>query len=100
MAGGVLLGLVAGIGAVLVSDQLDHSVKDADDIGWITDLPVLGRISRMITPEYELILKRRRLIIAAATCFSILLALFLVHFLYRDLWVLTAQLMRFVGNKY
>ena len=43
MAGGVLLGLIAGIGSVLISDQLDHSVKDADDIGWITDIPVLGK---------------------------------------------------------
>jgi succinoglycan biosynthesis transport protein ExoP len=99
MVGGVLLGLIAGIGSVLVSDQLDHSVKDADDIGWITDLPILGSISRMTTPDHERRLKRRKLIIAAATCFSILVILVLVHFLYRDLWVLMAQLMR-LFNKY
>ena len=49
VAAGLLLGLAAGIGTVLVSDQLDHSVKDADDLGWISDLPVLGSISRMTT---------------------------------------------------
>jgi polysaccharide biosynthesis transport protein len=97
--GGVLLGLVGGVGSVLLSDQLDHSIKDADDIGWITDLPVLGTISRMTTPENERRLKRRRIVIAVATCFSILLILVLVHFLYRDLWVLMAQLMR-LFNKY
>ena len=99
MAGGVLFGLIGGIGSVLVSDQLDHSVKDADDIGWITDIPVLGSISRMTTPEHERQLKRRKLIIAAATCLSIFVILVLVHFLYKDLWVLMAQWMR-LFNKY
>ena len=98
-AAGLLLGLAAGVGTVLVSDQLDHSVKDADDLGWISDLPVLGSISRMLTPEHDLGLKRRRWIIAAATCFSLFLVLVLVHFFYRDLWVLMAQLMR-LFNKY
>ena len=99
MAGGVLLGLIAGIGSVLVSDQLDHSVKDADDIGWITDLPILGSISRMSTPEHDRLVKRRKFIIAAVTCLSIFVILVLVHFLYRDLWVLMAQWMR-LFNKY
>jgi polysaccharide biosynthesis transport protein len=99
LAGGLLLGLGTGAGLVLLSDQLDHSIKDADEIGWITDTPVLGSISRMITPEYQQQMKRRRLIIAGATCLSILLALILVHFFYRDLWVLMAQLMRLL-NKY
>ena len=99
MAAGVLLGLAAGIGTVLVSDQLDHSVKDADDLGWISDLPVLGSISKMTNPEHDLGLKRRRWIIAAATCFTLFVVLVLVHFFYRDLWVLMAQLMR-LFNKY
>jgi polysaccharide biosynthesis transport protein len=98
-AAGLLFGLAAGVGTVLLSDQLDHSVKDADDIGWITDIPVLGSISRMQTPEYALWLKKRRWMIAAATCFSILLVIVLVHFFYMDLWVLMAQLMRLI-NKY
>ncbi len=99
MGAGLFLGLVSGAGMVLLSEQLDHSVKDAEDIGWITDLPVLGSISRIQTPEYILWLKRRRWIIAVATCFSLLLVIVLVHFLYRDLWVLWAQLTR-LFNKY
>ena len=93
-AAGLLLGLAAGVGTVLMSDQMDHSVKDADDLNWISDLPVLGSISRMQNPEHDLWVRRRRLLIAGATCFSILLVLVLVHFFYRDLWVLMAQLMR------
>jgi uncharacterized protein involved in exopolysaccharide biosynthesis len=98
-AAGLLLGLATGIGTVLISDQMDHSIKDADDIDWITDLPVLGNISSMQNPDYVDHLKRRRWLIAAATCVSIFLFLVLVHFFYRDLWVLMAQLMRLL-NRY
>ena len=92
--GGLLLGLMGGAGTVLLADQLDHTVKDTEDIGWLSDLPVLGSISRIETPDYIQWLKKRRLIIAGSTCLSIMLVLILVHFFYRDLWVLTAQLMR------
>jgi uncharacterized protein involved in exopolysaccharide biosynthesis len=94
VAAGVLLGMASGVGLVLVSDQMDHSIKDADDINWMTDLPVLGNISRMENPEYLDRLKRRRWVIAAATCLSILLLFVLVHFFYKDLWLLMAEWMR------
>ena len=96
---GLFLGLASGVGTVLLADQVDHSLKDADEISWLTDLPVLGTISRIQTSGDALGLKRRRRMIAAASCFSILLVLVLVHFLYKDLWVLMAQLMRLI-NKY
>ena len=95
---GIILGLATGIGTVMVSDQLDHSIKDADDLGWLSDLPVLGSISLIITPEYARWLKKRRLIIAGASCMSVLLVLVLVHFLYMDLWVLTAKLSRWISR--
>lgn len=98
-AAGLFLGLATGVGLVFLTDHLDHSVKDADELVWITDLPVLGSISQMQASEIVLKLKRRRRLIAAATCLSILFILVLVHFLYRDLWVLTAQLLRLL-NKY
>jgi polysaccharide biosynthesis transport protein len=94
IAAGLFLGLASGVGVVLLSEQMDHSVKDAEDIAWITDLPVLGTISRIQSQEYILWLKRRRWIIAGATCISLLIAVALVHFFYRDLWVLWAQLTR------
>jgi uncharacterized protein involved in exopolysaccharide biosynthesis len=96
---GIVLGLTTGVGTVLISDQLDHSVKDADDLSWLSDLPVLGNISLIITPEQARWLKTRRLIIAGTTCMSVLFVLFLVHFLYMDLWVLMAKLMRWF-NRY
>ena len=92
--GGLLLGLAGGAGMVLLADQLDHTIKDSEDIRWLSDLPVLGSISHIETTEYLRWLKKRRLIIAGSTCLSIMLVLLLVHLFYRDLWVLTAQLMR------
>jgi uncharacterized protein involved in exopolysaccharide biosynthesis len=96
---GIFLGLATGISTLMVSDQLDHSIKDADEIGWLSDLPVLGSISLIITPEYAHWLKKRRLIIAGASFMSVLLVLVLVHFLYMNLWVLMAKLSRWF-NRY
>ena len=98
-AAGLLLGLTSGVGLVLLSDHLDHSIKDADELSWLTDLPVLGSISLMEPPNLAQQHKKKRRLIAAVTCVSILLFLVLVHFFYRDLWVLTAQLLRLI-NKY
>ena len=36
--GGLLLGLVEGAGTVLLADQLDHTIKDSEDIRWLSDL--------------------------------------------------------------
>lgn len=99
IAAGLVLGLAGGVGMVMLSDQLDHTIKDAEDIGWLSDLPVLGSISFIRTPEYLRWIKKRRLIIAGATCLSVMLVLVLVHFFFRDLWVLMAQLIR-LFNKY
>jgi uncharacterized protein involved in exopolysaccharide biosynthesis len=94
LVGGILLGLSVGAGAVILSDQLDHTIKDADDIGWLSDLPVLGSISVIESPEYIHWMKKRRLIIIGATCLSVVIGLFLMHLFFKDLWVLTAQLTR------
>ncbi len=99
VAAGLLLGLASGVGLVLLTDHLDHTIKDADELGWLTDLPVLGSISLMQSPVAAQQMKKRRRFIAVLTCGSIVVILVLVHFFYKDLWVLTAQLLRFI-NKY
>jgi len=92
--GGLLLGLLGGAGMVVLADQMDNTVRDSEDVGWLADVPVLGSISFIKTPEYIHWLKKRRLIIAGSTCLSIMLMLILIHFLYEDLWVVTARIMR------
>ena len=83
----------------MLADQMDHSVRDAEDISWISDIPVLGTISRIETPEYIRWVKKRRLIIAGSTGVAIVLALSLVHFFVADLWVIVAKIMR-IWNKF
>ncbi|WP_449245595.1 GumC family protein [Desulfobacca acetoxidans] len=98
MAVGLLLGLAAGVGLVIATDQLDQSVKDADELAWLTELPILGTISSMQHTEEVNLIKKRRWIILAASGLSLLLVIVFLHFFYMDLWVVTARLLR-LANK-
>ena len=43
---GAVLGLLLGLGAALVRETLDKTVKDQDDVKAVTDVPILGAIMR------------------------------------------------------
>lgn len=96
---GFIFSAGAGLGAVAMVEQLDHSLKNADELALLTGLPVLGTISRIETKEDLVLAQRKRLIIWTTTGLAFLLVLSLFHLLYMDLWVLTAKLMRLL-NKY
>jgi polysaccharide biosynthesis transport protein len=96
---GLIMSLGAGVGTVALADHLDHSVKSGDEVARLTGLPVLGTIARIRTTEDIANARRRRKLIWAVTGFSLITGLLLFHFLYMDLWVLTARLMR-LARKY
>jgi uncharacterized protein involved in exopolysaccharide biosynthesis len=96
---GLIMSLGGGLGSVALAEHLDHSVKSEDELARLTGLPVLGRIARIWTREDATRARRRRKLIWAVTGFSLITALFLFHFLYMDLWVLTARLLR-LASKY
>ena len=49
---GALLGLIVGLGACLVAEFLDPTIKDSDDLSSLGNFPVLARIPRFSTgPE-------------------------------------------------
>ncbi len=96
---GFFVSLGSGLGMVAMVENLDHSVKSADELGWRTGLQVLGSIRKIQTDTDLFQEKRRRRLIAAATGISIVLFILLFHFLYMDLWVLMARLFR-LANKY
>jgi polysaccharide biosynthesis transport protein len=96
---GVILSLGAGLGTVALTEHLDHSVKNRDELARLTGLPVLGSIMRIQTGEDIIRARRKRKLIWAVTGCGLILGLALFHFYYMDLWVLTARLLR-LADKY
>jgi succinoglycan biosynthesis transport protein ExoP len=96
---GIFCSFGAGFGTVALAEHLDHSVHDSDELARLTGLPVLGAIIRIKTKEDILRALRTRRLIWVISCGSLVLALILFHFLYMDLWVLAAKLLR-LANKY
>lgn len=96
---GVILGLGAGLGMVAMAENLDHSVKTADELSLLTGLPVLGSISRIRTGENVIRASRKKRLIWTTMGLTLVIGLLLFHFLYMDLWVLTARLLR-LAHKY
>jgi hypothetical protein len=96
---GFFLSLGSGLGTVALVEQLDRSVKNADELALLTGLPVLGTIIRIRTKEELVLARRKRKLIWMISSLVLILGLTLFHFLYMDLWVLTAKLMR-LAHKY
>ncbi len=95
---GLILGLGAGLGMVALTENLDRTIKSTDELAWLTGLPVLGQVARIITPEDIAKKKWRRRLIWSITGVSILVAIIAFHFLVMDLWILFARISRFVGK--
>jgi uncharacterized protein involved in exopolysaccharide biosynthesis len=96
---GLIISLGSGLAAVALAEQMDHSLNQANELAALTGLPVLGTIIRIVTKEDLIRARRRRRFIWAASGIGLFLGLALFHFLYMDLWVFTARLMRLM-NKY
>jgi succinoglycan biosynthesis transport protein ExoP len=96
---GLVMSLGVGLGLVALVENLDHSVKSGDEVTQLTGLPVLGSISCIRTQEDLAQARRQRKLIWAAAGFSLIIVVLLFHFLYMDLWVLTAKLLR-LAHKY
>jgi succinoglycan biosynthesis transport protein ExoP len=97
--GGVAASLALGFGCVALIEHLDHSVKDSDELVRLTGLPVLGSIVRIQTREDVLRTRKKRRLIWMVSCGSLIMGLILFHFLYMDLWILAAKLLR-LADKY
>lgn len=95
---GVILSLGAGLSMVALTENLDHSVKSVDELAWLTGLPVLGSIARIVTPEDAARKKQRQKTLWTATGVAVLAGLLIFHFLILDLWIVAARLGRLVGK--
>jgi uncharacterized protein involved in exopolysaccharide biosynthesis len=95
---GLILGLGSGLGMVALSENLDRSVKSTDELAWLTGLPVLGRIGKIVTSEDLARKQQRRRLTWILLGAAILAALIIFHFFIMDLWIFYARLGRFVGK--
>jgi hypothetical protein len=96
---GIIISLVAGGASVGLVEHLDHSVHNSDELNRLTGLPVLGSINLIQTQEDVTRARRKRRLIWMISCGSLIFGLVLFHFLYMDLWILAAKLLR-MANRY
>jgi polysaccharide biosynthesis transport protein len=96
---GLFCSFGSGLGTVALVEHLDHSVKDSDELSRLTGLPILGSIIRIRTSEDIVRTRRKRRLIWMVSGFSVIVGIVLFHFLYMDLWILAAKLLR-LANKY
>jgi hypothetical protein len=89
-------GLGAGLGMLALTENLDQSIKSADELTWLTGLPSLARVVRLVTPADIARKRQRRHLICSITGLSISVGIFAFHFFVMDLWIFCARLGRFV----
>jgi succinoglycan biosynthesis transport protein ExoP len=95
---GLILGLGAGLGMVALTENLDSTVKSTDELAWLTGLPVLGQVARIVTTEDVARQKQRRRLIWSIIGIAIVVGILIFHFFIMDLWILFARGSRFVGK--
>jgi succinoglycan biosynthesis transport protein ExoP len=91
---GIVLGIGAGCGLVVLREVTDTSVWNARDLSRISGLPVLGSIPQM---ETEVEIKKRRVkryAVAAAVVVITIAGALGVHFFVMDIKVIIATLIR------
>jgi hypothetical protein len=95
---GLILGLGAGVGLVALTESMDHTVKSTDELAWVTGLPVLGKITRIVTPEDIARKKHRRRLIWSIMGVSVVVGIIVFHFLIMDLWIFFAKIGRLTSK--
>lgn len=96
---GLVLGLGVGFGMVALTENLDHSVKNVDELAKLTGMPILGSVARIVTPAELALKKQRRRVIWSLTGVSLVAGLIIFHLFVMDLWILTAKFGR-LAQKY
>ena len=91
---GLILGIGSGVGAVVIKESGDQSIRSAENLAWITDLPVLATVPTIVTGKDRLAAKKRRILLLVALVVFIVVSISIVHFFIMDLDVLWARISR------
>ncbi len=95
---GLIMSLGSGLAGVALIEHLDHSIKGADELAWLTGLPVLGRIAMIETAEDTAMQAQRRRLAWSVAGLTLVLGLILFHFFFMDLYILATKLKRLAGK--
>jgi uncharacterized protein involved in exopolysaccharide biosynthesis len=90
---GLIAAGVAGGVCIVRVDKQDHSIRSADELATLTEMPPLGVIARIESPFdlAEKVRRRRRLLLAIGCSLS--LGILTFHFFLMDLWIVVAKLL-------
>jgi len=91
---GLVLGIGAGIGTASLMEFSDDSVRSAASLSQMTSFPVLAVIPQIITKKDQAKTRVKQIAVATAICAALITALTLFHFLFMDINVFWAKLMR------
>jgi polysaccharide biosynthesis transport protein len=91
---GLVLGIGAGVGFAALMEFSDDSIRDTNTLSQATSFPVLAVIPEIITRKERSGKIRKQIIFGFSLCGIFFISLALFHFLYMDLNVFWAKLMR------
>jgi uncharacterized protein involved in exopolysaccharide biosynthesis len=94
---GVMLALVAGFGTVALLESTDATVRGRQDLLQLLALPPLATIPIMLTTVDRVSRRRRRTAALAGATTGLVVALLMIHLLYRPLDVLWIVALRRAG---
>ncbi len=96
---GIVLGLGSSIGLALILEVFDRTVHDEETIERVSGFQVLATIPRIVTPDEQKSIKRRRLLLAAAMACGLGSAVLIFHFFIMDLYIFWSKLVHIIHNK-
>ena len=96
---GFVLGLGVSVGSAAIREYTDRTVKDPNTLQKLTQAPVLCIVPKIISPEEEKAIKKKRITIIAILCLLVIGGIAVFHFFVMDLYVFFAKLNRFIWKK-
>jgi uncharacterized protein involved in exopolysaccharide biosynthesis len=96
---GVVMGMGLSIGLASLREYTDHTLRDAETLEELTNMPVFSVIPHIVTEEDRVRMIRKRVSLTMGTVVGFAVVLVLFHFFVMDLHVFYARLERLLFKK-